>query len=171
MEIPTIGITGSIGKTTIAFVRNMFSERGKVFVSGGNLNVWYLFINQMIKRFDNTYKYHIQEVGRGRPGLVEEPAKVLNSDAFCITNILPHHLNNYKGIDGVFYYKTSFDRASKLDAFVVMNIDDRLRNFKFNHRVITCGIEHEEADYVAYNVKQIGAWLNGYTFWRRIGTR
>ncbi|MFR8479317.1 MAG: Mur ligase family protein [Anaerovoracaceae bacterium] len=161
IEVPTIGITGSVGKTTTtAFMRNIFSERGKVFVSGGNLNVWDAFINQMLKRYDSTYKYHIQEVGGGRPTLVEESARVLNSDAFCITNILPHHLNKYKNIDGILYDKTSFDRVSKKNAFAVINMDDdKLKEFKFNHRIVTCGIRHKEADYVACNIKQNGVWL------------
>ncbi len=162
IQVPTIGITGSVGKTTAtSFMKNIFSERGKVFVSGGNLNVWDVFISQMIKRFDDSCDYHIQEVGGGRPGLVEESAKVLNADAYCITNILPHHLNNYKSIDGIIKDKTSFDRKSKEDAFAVVNVDDKnLKNFPFKCRVITCGIKNVNADYVASDICQNGMWLD-----------
>ena len=160
-KMPTIGITGSVGKTTLtAFIECIFKERGKVFVSGGNLNTYQYFVREMIARYRPDYAYHIQEVGAGNLGLVEGSARVLDVDAFCIANIYPQHLDNYKTMDNILYDKASFDRLAKEDAFGVINIDDdRLRNYQYKSRMVTCGIEHTEADYVARNVRQNGAWL------------
>lgn len=161
INMPTIGITGSVGKTTTTMLmKNIFQEKYKVFTSGGNLNTWDLFTKQMIDRYSPEFDFHIQEVGGGNIGLVEASASVLNADAFCITNILPHHLNNYKNIDGVFYDKVSFDRTSNKDAFAVVNVDDeRLKKYAFKSRVVSCGIKEKEAKYVAQNISQNGVYL------------
>lgn len=154
IRIPTIGITGSIGKTTATrFMENIFSMRGKVFVSGGNLNNADFIVRQMARGYDSSYDYHVQEVGGGVIGAVQCSAKILDVDAFCISNVLPHHLDHYKTIENVLVDKTSFDRVGKKAIFGVINIDDDLlRNHKFNNRIITCGIEHTEAQYVAKNI-------------------
>ena len=64
INISTIGITGSVGKTTTTMLmKNIFQEKYKVFTSGGNLNTWDLFTKQMIDRYSPEFDFHIQEVG------------------------------------------------------------------------------------------------------------
>lgn len=160
-NVPTITVTGSMGKTTTTrFIELLLSERARTFVSGGNLNTPDLYVRQMLKRFDESYGFHVQECGAGHPGLAAWSASTMEADVFCITNIVPDHLDQYKTIEAVEKDKTSFDLYSRKDAVGIINLDDeRLRNFKFNHRVITCGIEHTEADYTARSVRQNGFLL------------
>lgn len=160
-EMPTISVTASIGKTTtVLFMESIFGQRKKVYVSGRNRNNSEPIVQQMLQTYGPEYGYHVQEVGGGAPRVVERSAELLNSDAFCIGNILPHHLDRYKTMEGIEYDKTSFDRMGEKDIFGVINIDDdRLRNHPFKNRIVTCGIKHTEANYVAKNIRQDGIWL------------
>ena len=159
--MPTISVTGSLGKTTaILMLENIFKQRNRVFVSGRNRNSSEAIIQRMLQDFGPDYDYHIQEVGGGAPGVVERSAKFLDADAFCFLNIMPHHLDHYKTLENIASDKLSFDRHAKDGAFSVINLDDDvLRSYPFKSRVITCGIVHKEADYVAENIRQDGMWL------------
>lgn len=160
-EIPTIAVTGTVGKTTtILFLEHIFKQRYKVFVTGRNRNTSHIIIQKLIAEYGPEYDFHIQEVGGGGPLVVERSAKVLEADAFCITNVYPHHLKSYETLENVFYDKTSLNRFSKEEAFALINLDEEnLRTFDFQRRTVTCGIEHKEADYVAENIRQDGIYL------------
>ena len=161
IKIPTIGITGSVGKTTItSFLQLIFSEKNKVFVSGNNLNGPGYIAREIFRRYNDSYDYHIQEVGGGRIKGVEDSATILDVDAYCISNVLPHHIDNYKTLENVLYDKTSFDRISNKDIFGVINIDDNMLNsHHFNNRIVTCAIHNKNADYIAENILQSGSYL------------
>lgn len=159
--VPTIAITGSVGKTTATlFLKTLFEQKNRVFVSGDNLNISSAIVERMVEDYSPNYDYHIQEAGGGAPRVVEESAKLLAPDAFALLNIYPQHLDKYKTLDGILQDKCSLDRYAKDNAFGVINIDDDLlRKHKFEHRIVTCGITHKEADYVAENIHQDGIWL------------
>ena len=159
--MPTICITGSIGKTTTTrFVEKVFSQSNKVFVSGRNRNTAPSIVQQLVKRFSPDFDFHIQEVGGGAPGVVERSAEILHADAFAITNVHAHHLAAYKTIEGVLYDKTSLDRVAKDSAFALINLDDeQLRSHEFATRCVTFAVHDESANYVARNIRQVGKWL------------
>ena len=159
--MPTISITGSIGKTTTTrLVKSVFSQSHRVFSSGRNRNTSPSIIQQIVKKYGPEYDFHIQEVGGGGPTVVERSANVLQSDAFVVTNVHPHHLDYYKTIDGVLYDKTSFERVADHDIIALVNLDDeQLLHHDFACRRITFAITNQEADYVAKNIEQEGSWL------------
>lgn len=159
--MPTIAITGSIGKTTTTrFLDEIFRQTYNVFTTGRNRNISQVIVERMIEKFNPYYDYHIQEVGAGAPNVVTRTAEFLGTDAFVFLNVFPQHLNRYITMEGIFQDKSSFDRYAKENTFGVINIDDdMLRNHKFNSRIVTCGVIHTEADYVAENIRQEGIYL------------
>ena len=163
--VPTISITGSIGKSTAtALLCGIFKKRFKVFSTSGNRNISSFFTKDMYKSYGLPYDFHIQETGGGAPRVVEVSAEMLNSDAYCITTVRPVHINAYKTLSGIMHDKVSFDRVAsktnKMDLFGVVNIDeDIIRDYSYEHRIVTCGITHTEADYVAHSIRQNGRWL------------
>lgn len=163
--MPTIGITGSVGKTTTSMLLELiFAEKYNVY-SGGpggkNYNVPVEMVYQMIKRYSSQYNVHLQECGGGRSNLVKEAAELLDVDAFGITKISKtHHIDKYKDTDDLIADKTSFDRIHKSSAFGVVNADDEvLADYPFSCPIITYGIDNKEADYIGDNIRQNGEFL------------
>jgi len=163
--MPTIGITGSVGKTTTTmFADCVFSEKYNVFVSGRNGKNWNgprTIVQQMIKRYSPDFDIHIQECGGGSRHLIEGLAEMLTVDAFGITTIDTfHHIDAYKTAENIIDDKTSFDRYANPNAFCVVNLDDEiLREYPFKSRRVTFAINDETADYVGKNIVQNGPFL------------
>lgn len=160
--MPTIGITGSIGKTTtVRLAQNVFSEKYRVWVSGLNRNVSSLVIRKMMRDYGPDFNFHIQEVGGGDIGRVERMASFLNTDAFGITGIeTMHHLDKYKNTVNLVYDKTSFDRYGKKNQIGVINADDDILPYQtFKSNIVTYGIKNKDADFVGQNIHQNGSYL------------
>ncbi|MBQ2916656.1 MAG: leucine-rich repeat protein [Clostridia bacterium] len=156
-NIPTIAITGSVGKTTTTCLANLvFAEKYKLFSTGLTSNTPTYFVEDIYSNLNSGYEFYVQETGALVPKILESSAKILDVDAFIITNINKyHHLNKYITSEALIEDKTSYDRISKKDAVGIINIDDEvLSNHKFNHNIITFGIENKNADYIADNIKQ-----------------
>lgn len=156
-DIHTIAITGSVGKTTTtAFLEQIFKYEHNVFSTQGNRNNLEYIVREMGRNLSPLNTIHIQEIGGGVINSVSRVASVVRPDLFIITTILPHHMNRYKTFENVIADKTSLDIQAKKGAKGIINIDnDALREHVFKHEIITCGIEHKEADYVAENIRQI----------------
>ncbi len=171
LMLPLIAITGSVGKTTTtAFIERIFEQKYKIFATTNNANNSELIVREMLRNLNGTHTMHIQEIGGGAQKQVERVASALRPNYFVITTVLPHHMNNYKTIEKVIEDKTSLDTCADDNAFGVINIDnEHLRNHKFVHRTVTCGIQHQEADYVAKNIRQDGAWLKLDVYMRKSG--
>lgn len=163
--MPTIGITGSAGKTTTTMLADcVFSERYKTFLSGKNgqnLNNLIEIVNQWILRCTPEYNFHIQECGGGTPKLVEREATAIGADVYGITNIdTAQHLATYKTADNLIKDKTSFDRVRKDGTVGVINIDDDiLARYPFEGTMVTFGIKNKEGDYYAENISQKNNFL------------
>lgn len=162
-DVPTVCITGSLGKSTTSLLtRAIFEKEGKTFSTPGNLNEIGEISIHLLEEFNEDYKYIIQETGASRPALVENAARALRPDIFCITNIRAHQLAGYGGsIENLIYDKTSLDRYGRNDETIgVINGDDEvLMNHDFQHRTVTCGVKNRDCDYVAKNIRQNGLRL------------
>lgn len=158
--MPTIGLTGSAGKTTSTmFAECVFNERYNTFVSGLNglnYNTTLSIVGQWILRANPSYNFHVQECGGETIDLIKASAQVLDVDGFGITNIdTTQHIATYKTPENLIADKTSFDRVRNENTFAVINYDDKiLRKFRFESPVISFAINDESADYVGKNIVQ-----------------
>lgn len=163
--MPTVAITGSVGKTTTTeFARCVFDERYRTFVSGldgANYNSPLQIVNQWMLRAGPEYTFHVQECGAETPRLVEYAARIVDADAFAITNIdTTQHIAAYGTPECLIADKTSFDRVRKEDTFAVINLDDEiLRDFPFQSPCVTFAVKDERADFVGKNIVQNGELL------------
>ena len=156
-KVPTVGITGSIGKsTTTRMAIYVFNEKYKVFSSNATSNIPEYYIKELYDHLDDDYDFHIQETGGARPNLVKESVEILDVDAFCLTNINRfHHIDKYITTENLIKDKTSYDAYSKKDAVGIINADDEiLMSHKYNRNIITFGIKNQQATYIAKNIKQ-----------------
>ena len=161
-KIPTIAITGSIGKTTTTqFLQKIFERKYNIFKYTGNWNTPFSIANHIMNKLSTENNLYIQECGAGDLHLVERSAAMLRPNDYILTNVLPHHLNAYKTKENVFKDKTSISRYLKRGGVLVTNFDDEfIKEHKFPHKVISIGIEtKDKVDYRAENIVQNGEYL------------
>ena len=124
LDIPVIGITGSVGKTTTKeFVASVLSRRYKVWYTQGNFN------NEVgmpltILQTREEHEVLVLEMGINHFGEMSRLSEIARPDIMLITNIGQCHLEFLGDRDGVFKAKTEcFENLNK-NACVILNGDD-----------------------------------------------
>ncbi len=158
-----IGITGSVGKTTTkGYVDAVVRQKYPTFTNSFNYNSSHNIAANILNKATPGYKAFIQEVGGGSIASVKNSSEILKPDIAIITNVKPHHLNNYKTIENVFDDKIYLVRNMMPGGTAVVNFDDeRLATFGYECKVVSFGIETErDVDYRAVNIEQKGSILS-----------
>lgn len=152
-QIPTMAVTGSVGKTTTKeMIHAVLSEDFNVLKNVGNANT-YAAIGDTIQKLTKKHEIYVQEVCAFSPGWVEGGGRMLGHDMCLITNIGYPHVDLYGTIENIFYDKTSLIRQLPADGVAFLNADDeRLRTIETDRKVITFAIHHD-ADYKAENIE------------------
>ena len=124
LEIPVVGITGSVGKTsTKEFIASVLSTKYKVLKTEGNFNNE-IGLPLTIMNIRPEHQVAVIEMGISDFGEMTRLSKIARPDICVITNIGICHLENLKDRDGVLKAKTEmFEYASK-DCEIVLNGDD-----------------------------------------------
>lgn len=152
--IPTIGVTGSVGKTTTKeIVYQVLSSKYKTIKNIGNANT-YAAIADTIQKLDDSYQVYIQEICAFSPGWVEGGSFMLAPDMCIITNIGYPHIDLYGSIENILYDKTSLIRNLPDNGVAFLNYDDkRLFEYKTDKKVISFAIHNKNANYIAEEIK------------------
>lgn len=149
-----IGITGSIGKSTVKNMLARISEsRFRTFASPGNANMFGSVVRH-IQRLAPDTEVFIQETGAYEPGAVTASSGALDADAFILTGIGFNHVGDY-GNDkqALLSDKLSYDQTSKAGAPGFVNLDDPiLRDIDFHHPVVWYSVDNPRADYFAQSL-------------------
>lgn len=152
-----IALTGSIGKTTTKeMLRLVASEDQKTLYSRGNQN-GIAQVGRYIQRLSRDTEVYIQETGAARPGLIESGSRMLQPDAFIITNIGLNHVGNYGGSqDNILKDKASHDDYLPDDGVAFLNFDDpKLRELSLRHRIVAYGVASRDVDYFACDIVEV----------------
>lgn len=152
LKIPTLAITGSVGKTTTKeMIADVVSKKHKVTKNSGNANS-HSAAGRIIDVLTPDVGFYIQEVGAFAPGWIEGGAKMLKPDMCVITNIGYPHVDLYGTIENIFNDKTSLIKYLPSDGVAFLNYDDeRLRGIKSEKRIVSFAINND-ADYKAENI-------------------
>lgn len=144
-NIPVIGVTGSVGKTTTKeMLACVLSENLKVFKSQGNYN-GQIGLPLSIFNLDSTHQVAVLEMGVSKFGEMDKLYQIAKPNIGVITNIGVSHLENFKNIKNTCQEKIKIvqDNNSKLyvngDIPVLSNIN-KLNNFNQNINIIKFGI-------------------------------
>lgn len=124
MNIPVVGITGSVGKTsTKEMIAAVLSQKYRVLKTLGNFNN-NLGLPLTVFRITDEDEIAVLEMGISHFGEMTRLAETAEPDTMVITNIGTCHLEFLGSRDGVFKAKTeSFDYV-KQDGTVILNGDD-----------------------------------------------
>lgn len=165
VNIPTIAITGSSGKTTTReFIAPILKTKWKILKTQDNKNLP-LHTRQTINRFNPSHQAILLELGMGKKGAAEKHCNIIRPNISIITNIGTAHFGNLgNSIKSTAKYKSALITHMKPKGLLLINKDDKnselliIKNFK--GKLITVGI-HSKADYRASNIKYLD---NGMSF-------
>jgi UDP-N-acetylmuramoyl-tripeptide--D-alanyl-D-alanine ligase len=124
LDIPVIGITGSVGKTsTKEMIAAILEQKYKVLKTQGNFNNE-LGVPLTIFNIREEDEIAVLEMGISEFGEMHRLAKVARPETCVITNIGDCHLENLKSRAGVLKAKSEIFDFLNEDGRIVLNGDD-----------------------------------------------
>ncbi len=127
MDLPVVGITGSVGKTsTKEMIAAVLAQKYVTLKTLGNFNNE-LGLPLTIFRLRDEDQIAVLEMGISEFGEMHRLTKIAKPDTCVITNIGTCHLENLGDRDGVLRAKTEiFDSRNPEGAIILNGNDDRL---------------------------------------------
>lgn len=140
-DIPVLGITGSVGKTTAKEITAaVLSQRFRVHRTAGNFNND-LGVPLTLFGLDAKHEAAVVEMGVSHPGDMQRLAEIVRPTAALYTVIGHAHLEFLKSREGIFEEKTVMNRYLPADAPVFCNGDDDLLSaMRCPQRIISYGM-------------------------------
>lgn len=140
LNIPVIGITGSVGKTsTKEMVASVLSQKYNVLKTPGNFNNE-IGLPLTIFMIDECHEAAVLEMGMNHFGEMHRLSKMARPTHCVFTNIGVAHLEFLGSRDGILKAKTEMFDYAAADAKVFVNgDDDKLVTLK--DRALTFGLE------------------------------
>ena len=126
LQIPVIGITGSVGKTTAKeMIASVLSQRFRVLKTEGNFNNQ-IGVPMTISRIEKEHEVAVVEMGISGFGEMTALAKIAKPTMAVFTVIGHAHLEFLHDLEGVFRAKTELLDFLPADGTVICNGDDAL---------------------------------------------
>ncbi len=139
-DLPVVGITGSVGKTTAKeMISAVLEQHFRTLKTEGNLNNRY-GVPMMLSRLNGGYEAAVIEMGISEFGEMTRLARMVRPTIAVYTTIGHAHLEFLHDLDGVLRAKTEMLDLMPETAPVIVNGDDeKLRGFACRQRKITYG--------------------------------
>lgn len=155
-DIPVIGITGSVGKTsTKDIVASVISQKYKTLKTEGNNNN-NIGLPFTIFKLTN-HKAAVIEMGMNHFGEISNLTKIAQPTISVITNIGTSHIGNLGSRENILKAKLEILEGMNKKVLVVNNDNDLLHNFYLKNRgnkdieIYTYGIDND-SDVMAQNI-------------------
>lgn len=124
LEIPVVGITGSVGKTsTKEMIAAVLSQKYNTLKTQGNFNNE-LGLPLTVFRLRSEHQIAVLEMGISDFGEMHRLAKIARPDTCVITNIGLCHLEYLKSRDGILQAKTEIFDFLEPNGHIILNGDD-----------------------------------------------
>lgn len=170
MNIITVGIVGSVGKTsTKEMVAGVLSQKYRVMKGLGNHNNL-LGLSLEILRLTSDIDMAVLEMGISDFGEMRRLAKLVRPNTVVFTNIGECHLEFLGDRDGVLKAKTECFEYMDPEGYVVLNgLDDKLATISEvnGKKPVRCGAKDQ--DVYAEDVKVSGVYGSTFTLNISIG--
>ena len=152
-DIPVVGITGSVGKTTAKeMISAVLEQRYRTLKTEGNLNNRY-GIPMMLSRLDESCQAAVIEMGISEFGEMHHLAHMVQPTVAVYTVIGHAHLEFLQDLDGVLRAKTEMlDDIPETAPVLVNGDDERLAAFPCRQRKICFGLGRD-CDVRAENIE------------------
>lgn len=153
-DIPVIGITGSVGKTTTKeMTHTVMSSKFNTLKNEGNLNNE-IGVPLTLFRLDKTHEAAVIEMGMSGFGEISRMTAAVRPDAAIISNIGVSHIEKLGSRNGILTAKLEILESMKPDAPVIFNGDDDMLSTvrPGAHKVIYYGICNKNCDFIASDI-------------------
>lgn len=154
-DIPIIGLTGSVGKTTTKeFTHLVVNAKYNSIKTEGNLNNE-IGLPQMLFKLDNSIEAAVIEMGMNHFGEIHRLASATKPTLGIITNVGVSHIENLGSREGILKAKLEILDGLKEGAPLLLNGDnDLLSTVKADkHKVYFYGIDCD-ADFKAADIAE-----------------
>ena len=161
-NVPTIAVTGSVGKTTTKdMVYSVISQRYNTLKTAANFNND-IGLPLTIFRLEKEHEAAVLEMGMNHFGEIDYLASIGKPDAAIITNIGESHIENLGSREGIFKAKMEITNRFGRDNTLIVNGDnDFLRTVKGEYKVVRYGLD-SGSDVYAKDIVNKG--LGGISF-------
>ena len=123
-ELPVIGITGSVGKTTAKeMISAVLEQRFRTLKTEGNLNNR-IGVPMILSRLESGYEAAVIEMGISEFGEMHRLGEIAKPNVVVMTNIGQCHLKQLKDRQGVYKAKSEVFEHLSDEATVILNGDD-----------------------------------------------
>lgn len=131
LDIPVVGITGSVGKTSAKeTIASVLGERFNVGKTPGNLNNL-IGLPLTCFTFDKNTEIAVVEMGVSEIGEMDHMTDIVKPDVAVITNIGVSHMENFGSREGIYNEKIKLANVLPESGVAVLNFDDdHLKNYK-----------------------------------------
>lgn len=155
--LKTVGITGSIGKTS---TKDMLYEVLRVkYDTDRNLRNTNTQVNigMHVQNFREWNEIFIQEIGGGRRGGASRHSRMIHPDAAVITNIGDAHIGNHGSREALMINKLGITDGLKADGTLYLNGDDPLLSkASVDVKTVFYAVHNKNSDYYADNIRENG---------------
>jgi UDP-N-acetylmuramoyl-tripeptide--D-alanyl-D-alanine ligase len=150
--LPVIGITGSVGKTTVKeMLACIFAELGKGVVTKGNLNNE-IGVPLTLMGLDANDLYAVIEMGMNHAGEIGRLSAMARPTIALVNNAAAAHLEGLGTIEAVAKAKGEIYQGLAIDGVAIINNDDEFADIWHqlakDHSIITFGLS-ADADVTA----------------------
>ena len=155
VEVKTVAITGSVGKTTTKeFVSAVLDRKFNLYKTEGNFNSTIGMPMSMLE-LNQHHNAAVFEMGMSGLGEIEFMSEAAKPDFAVITNIGSSHLEMLGSRENICRAKMEITTGLKDGGTLFLNGDEPLLQGHESHRynVLYFGMKNEECDYFANNIK------------------
>ena len=153
-NIPVIGITGSVGKTTTKeMVHAVMSVKYNTLKNEGNLNNE-IGVPMTLFRLDETHEAAVIEMGMSGFDEIARMTAAVRPDVAVISNIGVSHIEKLGSGKGILKAKLEILQGMKAEAPVILNGDDDMLSCANvdNHPVTYYGVNNNNSVFFAENI-------------------
>lgn len=158
-DIPYVGITGSVGKTTTKdMIACALSAKLNVMKTQGNYNN-HIGLPFTLLSLEDYHEIGVTEMGMSAFGEIDYLASLVEPNTAVYTNIGVSHIERLGSRENILKAKSEMLAHLKDDGIVVIcGDDDMLLKLaeETDKKVISYGIENKNCDFFAENIKQSG---------------
>ncbi len=162
-NLPTVAITGSVGKTTTKdMISSVLTMKYNTLKTQGNFNND-IGLPLTVFRLEHKHEAVVLEMGMSHFGEIHYLASIAKPNIAVITNIGMSHIENLGSKENIYRSKMQICDFFDENATLVANGDDAFLSKKQSGiRTITYGIENKSCDIVAQDVQDLG--MDGSVF-------